>query len=299
VLLKTDQTVCYDESGKVVDCRNSGQDAEVSRFSRILDPKRFEVRGDIVMDGLTGLIWHIDADLPGFPLTWNEAFEFVEQSNVSRLSGIDTWRLPTRQEMFSLLSHQHLNPCLPSGHPFRHLVHGYYWTGTECARLPDQVWYVHMGGGKLYRGMKHASYLVWPVSGKPYDRSRIENRFGFEGDIVTDRLTGRYWHTGNTGETVPWREALDMVARLNQTNGTTDRPWRLPNVRELESLVDDQRHSPAFADGFPLSLVPEGFWSSTTSVVEPRYAWVLYTRDGAMGVGFKPKPDFGVLAVHG
>lgn len=34
------------------------------------------------------------------------------------------------------------------------------------------------------------------------------------------------------------------------------------------------------------------YWSSTTSMYESRYAWVLYMRDGAVGVGFKPLSEF-------
>jgi hypothetical protein len=75
--------------------------------------------------------------------------------------------------------------------------------------------------------------------------------------------------------------------------------WRLPNVRELESLIDLDCHSPALSDGHPFAKVPEGCWSSTTSVYEPRYAWVVYWRDGAVGVGFKEQPTFHAWPVSG
>jgi len=68
--------------------------------------------------------------------------------------------------------------------------------------------------------------------------------------------------------------------------------WRLPNIRELESLVDINSHSPAMSPNHPFTRVADGYWSSTTSVYEPSYAWVLYTLDGAIGVGYKAKPDF-------
>ena len=74
--------------------------------------------------------------------------------------------------------------------------------------------------------------------------------------------------------------------------------WRLPNIRELESLIDITTHSPALANGCPSHSSGEGYWSATTSVYEPRYAWVLYTRDGAVGVGYKPKEDFYLSAIR-
>jgi hypothetical protein len=48
----------------------------------------------------------------------------------------------------------------------------------------------------------------------------------------------------------------------------------------------------------PFARTAEGYWSSTTSVYEPSYAWVLYSLDGAVGVGYKAKPDFYALQVR-
>lgn len=45
--------------------------------------------------------------------------------------------------------------------------------------------------------------------------------------------------------------------------------WRMPNIRELESLVDLCADSPALAPDHPFGNVREVYWSSTTSVYEP------------------------------
>ena len=74
--------------------------------------------------------------------------------------------------------------------------------------------------------------------------------------------------------------------------------WRLPNIRELESLIDTGKHSPAVAYGDSVTTVQDGYWSATSSVYEPRYAWVLYTGDGAVGVGYKPEAEFFTIAVR-
>jgi hypothetical protein len=299
--LETDQAGCFDESGKAMDCQDTGQDGAVKKVRRMEGPERFGVTNDIVQDNFTGLVWHNNAGLTEFPLTWKEAFEFIQEINTSRLSGINAWRLPARKELFSLVSHQFINPSLPEGHPFNNVFHGYYWTRTESARLLNQAWYVHLGGGKVYRGMKHGSYMVWPVSGRFAGHPFMENRFIAEGDSVYDRVTRRYWYACdkmNDGA-ITWKKALRVVEKLNETREADHGTWRLPNIRELESLVDDRNHSPAFAAGFIINNVMDGYWSSTTSSYEPRYAWVLYPLDGAIGVGYKPNADFYVLAVHG
>ena len=85
---------------------------------------------------------------------------------------------------------------------------------------------------------------------------------------------------------------------MNRESAGGSGAWRLPNIRELESLVDTDAHSPALPPGHPFGDVADGYWSSTTSVFEPRYAWTIYTRDGAVGVGFKAKADFFTWAVR-
>ncbi|HHD64762.1 MAG TPA: DUF1566 domain-containing protein, partial [Desulfobulbaceae bacterium] len=41
----------------------------------------------------------------------------------------------------------------------------------------------------------------------------------------------------------------------------------------------------------------EGYWSSTTSFFETDWAWVLYMKKGACGVGYKPDATFHVWPV--
>jgi hypothetical protein len=97
---------------------------------------------------------------------------------------------------------------------------------------------------------------------------------------------------------VGWEKALEMIDALNAQRAGGYADWRLPNIRELESLVDLNRHSPALAAGHPFEHIADGCWSATTSVYEKRYAWVLYPRDGAVGVGYKPLREFCASAVR-
>lgn len=299
--LETDQDRCYDTLGKQIECLDSGHDASYKQSGRTDIANRFEVKGNCVQDMLSGLVWKKNAGLSEFPLSWPEAQQFVQILDTSTEPLGHTWRLPSRSELFSLVSHQHVNPSLPLNHPFLDVFNGYYWTGTSCARLPDQAWYIHMGGGRVYRGMKHGSYMVWPVLGRLDSSVPEPDRFSTIDDIYFDRHTSRYWYTGSDLLSRPrtWDEALAAIRGLNNDRKNGFSNWRLPNIRELESLVDDSRHSPAFAPGFKLSAArTTGYWSSTTSTYEPRYAWVLYSLDGAIGVGFKAQAEFHVLALR-
>jgi hypothetical protein len=142
--------------------------------------------------------------------------------------------------------------------------------------------------------------MVWPVSGGVHERNIIKDRFVKQTISFYDRHTQRTWLNDKCLDTRPmtWQQALDRIKRLNKNNVAGFRDWRLPNIRELESLVDVTSHSPALSVGHLLHIVHEGYWSATTSLYEPRYAWVLYSKDGAIGVGYKPQQDFYFLAIR-
>jgi len=301
LLLYTDQNMCYDVHGNHIECRNSGHDAGFKQPDMAVLASRYRVQGDSIKDNLSGLVWKKYAGLSEFPLSWPEAQQFVAEINNSVKQVENRWRLPTRRELFSLVSHQFVNPSLSQGHPFTDVFNGYYWTGTSCARLHDQAWYIHMGGGRVYRGMKHGSYMVWPVRGQMHHPTKGRHRFRRHTGVYFDRYTNRLWYTGSDLLTRPrtWEEALLAIRKLNDDHKKGFGDWRLPNIRELESLVDDSRHSPAFEPGFSTAIAQiTGCWSSTTSIYEPRYAWVLYSIDGAVGVGFKVQAEYHTLAVR-
>ena len=301
-LLDTDQTRCYDESGIEIACAGSGQDAEFKADYRI-PAERFQVMTDVVLDSLTGLTWCRNANPAEFPLAWQAAHDFIDEMDGERAFGHSGWRLPSRRELFTLISHEVVNPALPKNHPFENVYPGYYWTRTPCRRLPDQAWYIHLGGGRIYRGMQHGAYMVWPVisdgSRGPFSKEEVRS-WQVDRQAAVDRRTGMMWSrpADSAGQPVTWQDALETIKAMNQLAACGYNDWRLPNIRELESLADMNSHSPALPPDHPFDGVADGYWSSTTSVYEPRYAWVLYTRDGAVGVGFKAKPDFQAWAVR-
>ena len=202
-------------------------------------------------------MWTQDAGLTEFPQTWREALDFVEQMNRQAAYGYRDWHLPERWELFSLVSHHFINPALPSGAPFENVFTGYYWTATTCSRLKDQAWYIHLGGGRIYRGMKYGSYMVWPVRYHPDDHAPASTggprpdsasirrcshvgRYVIDDGTVYDRLTGLGWAKMDALSSDPlnWTAALDFIRSMNAASVHGHADWRLPNVRELESLID-------------------------------------------------------------
>lgn len=302
LFLETDQRYCYDVAGKPTVCAGSGQDAAQSKSLRSA-AARFQISGAVVKDIVTGAIWTQDANPAQFPLTWEEARAFAAEMAARKAHGYENWQLPPRRLLFSLVSHQTVNPSLPMGHPFENVFSGYYWTADTCHRLPEQAWHIHMGGGRIPRAGKQDASLLWPVClpKECISDAHEAERFALDGGVVQDRHTGLIWsrNADPVGEPLTWEQALAAVAAYNRTaaHGATD--WRIPNIRELESLVDLSADSPALSAVHPFLQVRDVYWSSTTSVYEPRYAWALYTRDGMIGVGFKPEAQFYLWPVRG
>ena len=151
--LQTGQRTCHEVSGDEISCQGSGQDAEFIKGIP-WPPRRFEIANGTVVDRLTGLVWLQDANLAEYPLTWQEALEFVADMNHQHVLGYQDWRLPNRRELRSLVSHQTKQPALPEDHPFKNVFQGWYWSSTTAAISPAHAWYVHMEGARMFYGGK-------------------------------------------------------------------------------------------------------------------------------------------------
>ena len=273
----------------------------------------------------------MNANLLEFPLTWKEALDFVRDMNEQSSLGFSDWRLPNRRELRSLASYQTKRPALPKAHPFHNVFRGWYWSSTTAAINPAYAWYVHMDGARMFYGNKTQDCFVWPVRGTSSflpetgqhlcyteqgdvleEQDPVQDggmstgiswpaqRFQVRDTSVMDRLTGLEWlrRAALSDEVVSWPEALDLIRKLNERNASADRQWRLPNVNELESLVDCSQHAPALPVAHPFTSVREVYWSSTTSYFETDWAWALYLVKGALGVGVKKDRNFHVWPVR-
>jgi hypothetical protein len=110
---------------------------------------------------------------------------------------------------------------------------------------------------------------------------------------VTDNLTRLIWmKNANAFGTKTWNDALTAANGLasgsaDLTDGSQAGDWRLPNFRELHSLVDITRVFPALPEGHPFtnvqsSLQSSYYWSSTTYVDFTGYAWYVDFAGGAV-----------------
>lgn len=324
-VLGTGQRHCYDVHGNPVDCTGLAQDAAV--WGNHLSAHRFTCAGHtLVHDHATGLTWTKTANFGQFPMTWQEALALVATMNRERYAHHRDWRLPNRRELRSLISYGDKNPALPGQHPFEQVFLGWYWTSTTAAIAPDHAWYVHLEGGRMFYGKKDQFALTWPVCGQSlvlprtgqtrcYDSAgRIipcshsgqdgalqqgvpwpKPRFTVQGELVHDHLTGLIWlkNARMFSSPMTWEQALNRVGGLT----TASRSWRLPTINELESLVDASTYNPALPIHHPFKGVQQAYWSSTSSFFQPDWAHVLYLHKGAVGVGWKPKPEFHVWPV--
>jgi hypothetical protein len=109
-------------------------------------------------------------------------------------------------------------------------------------------------------------------------------RFTDNGDgTVTDNMTGLMW-TKDAQEisgTMTWSVALTACNDLvfPAVDGYDD--WRLPNARELLSLIDYEEFNPALPEGCPITDVQDGhYWSSTTYKSSILYAWSVEVNHG-------------------
>ncbi|MDO5675340.1 MAG: DUF1566 domain-containing protein [bacterium] len=295
-ILWSGQRRCYDAAGRQTACEGSGQDAEF-RPGLALPSPRFVVQDeDIVLDQLTGLLWLRNADFFDFPMQWQEAEARIQEMRAEEAFGRSDWRMPTRQELRSLVDHGASRPALPEGHPFTNIFLGWYWTSTDAAIAPGYAWRLQIEGGRMFFGNKAEESFLWPVAGESritLQASTPKERFSQaqDGPGLVDGCTGLIWYPQASFSPRPlsWQDALDQVAALRQGSGL---PWRMATINELESLVDLRRHSPALSSDHPFTGVQEGYWSSTTSFYEPSWSYVLYLHKGAVGVGFKANRDF-------
>ena len=111
------------------------------------------------MDRETGLVWETSPSTSGF--TWKNAQIQCNQSTVGNRKG---WRLPTLQELASLVDPTATSsPALPAGHPFTNVQSGApYWSATSA---PGFAWSVVFSSGGVNFGYKFFSHFTWCVRG--------------------------------------------------------------------------------------------------------------------------------------
>jgi len=109
---------------------------------------------------------------------------------------------------------------------------------------------------------------------------------------VTDNLTGLVWlkNANCAGVTVDWQTAVDSAFALYDgcvtcfenegdcglSDGSSAGDWRLPNIKELLSLISYGRSDPALPNLNPFTGVQfDYYWSSTSNDVIGSFAWCV------------------------
>jgi len=90
-------------------------------------------------------------------------------------------------------------------------------------------------------------------------------------EIVTDTTTNLQWQDNIDAKTVTktWKEAIDYCKAL-KLGGYTN--WRLPNIKELKSIIDRRYINPTISKSFKNTNITDFYWSSTTLTSSKYYA---------------------------
>ena len=131
---------------------------------------------------------------------------------------------------------------------------------------------------------------------------------------ITDNLTGLMWlKDANCFGMRTWNNALSDCNGLSAgycglTDGSSAGDWRLPNLKELQSLIHYGFHNPAlpctagpcqWSEGNPfINVQSHGYWSSSSNAYNPNYAWYVYMLNGGLDASFKTS-DIYVWPVRG
>ncbi len=190
------------------------------------------------------------------------------------------WRLPTEHELTSIVDYGAFAPAIDTTvFPGTGYSYGYgYWSSTAGVLLPSEdVWIVRFDDGYAAYGYKpDDTGHTRCVRGAERPSVFTDNGDG----TVTDLVTGLVWQ--KQGDNLPrtWEPAISYCEALT-LGGASD--WRLPNIKELLSVVDYSHASPAIDANFFPATPAEDFWSSTTAVGNSQYAWFVRFTLGACG----------------
>ena len=211
--------------------------------------------------------------------TWQDSQDvFIESLNITRFGGYSDWRLPTNKELAGIINHEIFNPAIDLNY-FPNTQPNQFWTSTTLADGPSPgtgwyaVWLVNFYDGRAGEwGIEVKKKYVRAVRG-----AKFENLFVDNGNLtITDKSTGLMWFAITAGP-MTWEEAIAYCEDLPLIEYDD---WRLPNIKELRSLVDYTRKNPAIDIEFFPFTYNDGYWSSTTYAFYPESAYGVDLESG-------------------
>ena len=304
----TGQSICYDNE-TVIACPQPGQPYYGQDATYAVHPHAYtklDAGGNqldaafptwaMVRDEVTGLVWEhkngagdIGAQDYANPhdadntYTWyddnattnggnagtegadNDTKDFLAQLNTAAFGTFTDWRLPTKRELSELIdadfSSTMLDPDFFSG-----VKSDFYWSSTVWP-VPSSAWVLTYLDGESGVSAKSYPNFALAVRGPKPGTAFTDNGNG----TVSDTAAGLMWQQ----ESVPnlnWKEALAYCEGL-ELAGFAD--WRLPDRNELLSLADYTRSNPAIQTAFFPDTSSLLYWTSTTQLPDPKYAFIV------------------------
>ncbi len=288
-----------------------GQDAQLPGTTA-----SYKDNGDgTISDLVTGLMWTQSPDVNGDgtidasdKLTLGQA---IERAGTLRVGGYSDWRLPTIKEQYSLIDFNGVDPKLTdtdtaSMTPFidtKYFTFGYgdtsageriidaqFATSTlyvgKTFMLLQTVFGVNFADGRIkgyalatVGSLAEKGFYAYYVRGNP---AYGVNSFTDNGDeTITDKATKLMWSKTDSGSGMDWEHALAWAQQKNAENYLGHSDWRVPNIKELQSIVDYSRspattNSPAIDPVFQTTKITNEAgqddypysWSSTTHLAQ-------------------------------
>ena len=268
-----------------------GEDADFT----INAPSYTDNGNGTILDNITGLMWQ---KTDGGEMTFESAIAYCKTLS---LGGFSDWRLPTSHELFGINNFDRLNPALNTTY-FMKTAAEYWWTSDMRADDNSSVWVVNAGGGigahpkaetKSAGGTKlfHVRAVRTPQVTTTTGAHFTDNNNG----TITDNFTSLVWQKIQPANTMTWEEALSYASGLSLA-GKTD--WRVPNIKELQSLNDEKSYKPSFNKIYFTGVISGNFWSSTTMYQTPAWAWDINIDYGIVSYNDKTLKE-NVLCVRG
>ena len=246
------------------------------RLPGLPNPHSYDTQtAGVVVDRVTGLIWQ--RNLPDKFYT----FEAAERQCAGlELAGHHDWRLPSRIELVSLLDTTRIQPSIDMA-AFPGTPIDWFWTASPAADSPSAAWYVYFYFGYPKTDDRTNSFSVRcvrseasaPAPGAHYD---------VHPDEVLDLATGLRWQRVPAPRPLPFRAAGTYCGQLKVgATLATKKPWRVPTLVELLTLVDEGAAAPMIdRSAFP-DTPAEPFWSSSTFANGSELGWYVRFDQGS------------------
>ncbi len=309
----TGQTACYDNSG-AISCPQTegsfyGQDAQHAGNQ----PSYVDNGDGTVTDLNTGLMWQ---QTPGDKVTWSEAVagadifslagyddwrlpSIKELYSLIDFSGIDPsgYQGGDTSGLTPFIDTAYFDFEYGDTSAGERIIDAQYWSSTEYVGATmngtPTTFGVNFADGRIKGygrerpgGGEMTQFVRYVRGNTDYgvndfvangDPSTVSEAASGQAGAVTDRATGLMWSRSDSGAGMTWEEALAWVQQKNAESYLGHDDWRLPDAKELQSIVDYAR-SPSTTGSAAIdpifdttSIVDEGggtnypfYWTSTT-----------------------------------